>query len=240
MNFRLVPLHVKVRSDPTTALAEDGCSIGRTPDTLRNPARVRWVIALVLTVSLCWGVVPGACADPPSLDEIRQALQSQPAATVHEDRSRRGQGETHVLTCFPAISRDPAQFICLLEAAAAVTAGGPHAVALKRTAAGWTVMTEDNPDAQPACPPVEVAQSLLRRLRGEFLSVVGEAEEGQADFTDLRGPERDRKGPLRLMCQYEVEDLREKRGDREAALYVTYVWYANGKYSMDPDIEVWH
>lgn len=64
--------------------------------------------------------------------------------------------------------------------------------------------------------------------------MTGSVDEGAGYFTDKRGTLRDRKGPYRLMCRYDVS-----MAARGKYLYLTYVWHDGSRYVIDPDVEVW-
>lgn len=102
----------------------------------------------------------------------------------------------------------------------------------------WDVVLDQTgapPTIEGACAPLNIAQTAFRKLRGDAgLNVIGEVDDGEGLFTDERGMLRDKKGPYRLMCRYEVGT-----GFGNKYLIITYIWHDGSHYVVDPDIEVW-
>ncbi|WP_267549358.1 hypothetical protein [Rhizobium rhizogenes] len=91
------------------------------------------------------------------------------------------------------------------------------------------------PEIDGACAPLDIAQDALRKLRGDAkLRVTSEVDDGAGIFTTQRGMLRNKKGPYRLMCRYEVA-----AGSGKKDLVIAYVWHDGTRYVVDSDIEVW-
>jgi hypothetical protein len=102
----------------------------------------------------------------------------------------------------------------------------------------WLVVLDRTgrpPETEGACAPIDVAQAELRKLRrDDKLRVIREVDDGEGTFTAERGLLRDRKGPYRLMCRYDVVV-----GSGKQALLIAYVWHDGVHYIVDRDIEAW-
>ncbi|MFK0161278.1 hypothetical protein [Rhizobium sp. NPDC090279] len=137
--------------------------------------------------------------------------------------------------CVPAFGQPATTRLCSLTAEGRDfiqnlpfrLAGGRWEVVLERTGTP--------PEIDGACAPPDVAQTELRKLRGDAkLKVTGEVDDGAGTFTTERGVLRNKKGPYRLMCRYEVV-----AGSGKKDLVIAYVWHDGTHYSLDSDIEVW-
>lgn len=137
---------------------------------------------------------------------------------------------TSVDGCFPSSRHNT--LICLVRA----NDDGSSAtepVGFEHSNAGWKAV--DPTDISPICPKNEDATSLLQNIKGnKSIIVTGEVDDGKGDFSDQRGLTRERKGPMRLMCRFKVQD--SLGNDR---LYIAYLSFDNGRYVIDPDIEIW-
>ena len=66
----------------------------------------------------------------------------------------------------------------------------------------------------------------------QVIEVTGDIDDGQGLFSAERGMMRDKQGPTRIMCRYDVESQISER------MAITYFWYENGKYRLD-EVEDW-
>jgi hypothetical protein len=136
--------------------------------------------------------------------------------------------------CVPVFDRPATDFLCVVDWHTPVDGGEDiqeMALPFRRKAGKWEPI--DAAFLSPACPSLKEAQQLLRAFKkNDSLKVTGEIDEGQGLFSAERGMMRDKKGPLRIMCRFEVES---KIGDR---LALSYFWYENGKYRLD-EVEDW-
>ena len=136
--------------------------------------------------------------------------------------------------CVPVFDRPATDFLCVLDWHSPF-----HGEDLKETPVlfrqkgeTWTPI-EDDGIPSPACPSLKEAQQLLRAFKkNDSLKVTGEIDDGEGLFSAERGLTRNKKGPLRIMCRFEIES---KIGDRMA---ISYFWYENGKYKLDV-VEDW-
>jgi len=162
----------------------------------------------------------------PTTTQLQQAI----------DRVRPGSARTReLLGCVPAFGQPETVRLC------AMSAEGRDfidSLAFRLTDGRWDVVLDDAglpPTIEGACAPLDFAQTAFRKLRADAgLSVTGEVDNGEGLFTEQRGVLRDKTGPYRLMCRYEVAS-----GVGNKYLFITYVWHDGSHYVIDPDIEVW-
>lgn len=143
-----------------------------------------------------------------------------------------------ILGCVPAYGKGEDIFICPLEAINDRSDGKYSIVpvAFRKTKDAWQAIPENN--YSPACAPIDVAQENLRKIRSSSsIKIKSEVDNGEGSFSDQRGISRDQKGSYRIMCRYEgTQDL---LGTNEERLFISYLWYENGKYVFDKDVELW-
>ena len=186
----------------------------------------------VLAVAILAAVTTNAAvaADEPTTAEVETALEAAMKAAGLE---RPDLTVTVVDACFP-VHEQPNTFVCLLPMAGE---GRYDQVPLRRAGDRYdVVMDESGAPAwlDMACPPLAEAERFLRDARkDERLKVTGFAADPFGELTDERGQFRERKGPERLMCTYEM------KGRSGAQTAVTYVWRKDGKYVFEPEHEVW-
>lgn len=183
-------------------------------------------MAVALGMSSAQARASSEKAPPPTLAQLQQAL----------DRAKPGPPRIReFLGCVPAFGQPATVRLCTLlgERRDSVQslpfrfAGGRWDVVLDRTGAPL--------ENDGACAPLDVAQAALRKLRGDVkLRVAGEVDDGAGTFTTERGVIRDKSGPYRLMCRYEVV-----AGSGNKYLIIAYVWHDGARYSVDSDIEIW-
>jgi hypothetical protein len=167
-------------------------------------------------------------ANTPSSKDAEAAIRA-----VRGDTKSSTQFEvSNVGSCFPSSRHNT--LICLVTA---VYKGNSstEAVGFENTNSGWKAINPREIDISPICPNNKVATSLLQSVkRDKSIVVTGEVDSGKGDFSEERGLSRDKKGPMRLMCRFKVNDsLGEDR------LYISYLSFENGQYTVDPDIEIW-
>ena len=181
-------------------------------------------------VFLCGLFLPGiASAQQPSAAEAKDALVEfgkrvgkVPASEIEVKA---------VVGCYPIANRPSTDVICLLDAK---NNEGKHEVGeipFSRSNSRWSVLSAET-SYSPACPPKAEAESILRQsLHDPKTTVTDVPEEG--NLTDQRGMNRDKSGPMRLMCVYGVDGA---LGERTV---VGYFQFEAGKYLLDADAEVW-
>lgn len=142
-----------------------------------------------------------------------------------------------VSLCVPAAHQPKGAFVCLVDATGQDEEYHQQTVVFRQTHGKWSVDAPDEEtEPQAACPTQAEAEPQLRTLRHQSdLKIKNVLDDGVGDFTTDRGISRDKQGPMRLMCKYEVE---YKPGDDEL-LIIAYVNYSAGKYSIDSDLELW-
>ena len=137
--------------------------------------------------------------------------------------------------CVPAFERAANEFLCVLDFFSP-TYGGEEApetpIPFRHQNGTWSMVTDSGFDS-PACPSPKEAERLLRAFKkNDSLKVKDDIDDGQGLFSAERGMMRDKKGPLRIMCRYDVESQISER------MAITYFWYENGKYRLD-EVEDW-
>lgn len=165
-------------------------------------------------------------AASPTVEQLQQAIDA-----VKKDAPKI---ET-MLGCLPAHGEPETQRVCVLQFNGLKS---NQEIAFRRDGGGWQLVLDEAGEPVPgeaACAPLEVAEAALRRIRGDAgLRVTGSVDEGAGIFTDARGMLRDKPGPYRLMCRYDVSTV-----SGAEYLYLTYVWHDGSQYVIDPDVEVW-
>lgn len=138
--------------------------------------------------------------------------------------------------CVPVFGRPATDFLCVLDWRSPFQESEDlkeTPILFRQKGESWTPIEDDDGIPSPACPSLKEAQQLLRAFKkNDTLKVTGEIDDGEGTFAAERGMMRDKKGPLRIMCRYELES---KIGDR---LAISYFWYENGKYRLD-EVEDW-
>ncbi len=165
-----------------------------------------------------------AMSGGPSSDEVEQAL----AASLRQRKVNHSLKVDRLHGCFPQARRN--EWLCLVEYPG--RSGRPlvDELVFRRSAQQWTV--DPDADADPLCPPQDVAQAAFQTIRNDARLKITE-DAGSGTLSESRGLLRDKKGPLRLACTYEVETgLGLELG------IVAYSSYQNGRYVIDPDLDV--
>lgn len=165
----------------------------------------------------------------PAISEIESAIASISSGNKSKKIEVKILG---VEGCYPTGQKD--NFICLVRA----LSGGNTSVEelpMQNVRGKWSLLKPNETRLSPRCPGNTEATKLLRTLKGRSdIEVTGETDDGEGSFSDERGMTRSEKGPLRLMCRFNVND--SLGTDR---LYICYLSYTDGKYRIDPDVEVW-
>lgn len=196
---------------------------------MRNCTRLLGLAVFFVTV------VPATCFSQELTPEkatvaIVQALKAQ-------GRDTAGVKVLEIHGCIPASKRSPGDFVCALKVQSPNGASSRELnyFSFRSAKNAWQVLPDEHFD--PACAPLDVAQRELRRIRAnDSLTVKREVDDGEGSFSDERGMMRDQKGPLRVMCRYEGQ---EHGSSSEDTLFISYVWFKNGQYSIDNDVEIW-
>ena len=185
---------------------------------------------LFLAVSSAWGADASTLTPAQAEASMKSAFRKNPeiknvdALKVHK-----------VHGCVPAFDRPATDFLCVLDWHSPVQEGEDAKetpVPFRHKDGTWTVLL-DGDSLDPACPSLKEAQQLLRAFKkNDSLVVTGEIDDGEGMFAAERGMMRDKKGPLRIMCRFELES---RISDRMA---LSYFWYENGKYRLD-EVEDW-
>ena len=168
-------------------------------------------------------------ADPlPPIKEVEDSINSIKAA-------RGGGGDLlrilAVEGCYP--SNRAKTYVCLIRGTFKQETTVQE-VPIEKNGETWKVLDPNENSVSAVCPNNDEATKLLRALKGRSdIVVVGEVDGGLAIFSDQRGLTRNKKGPMRLMCRFNVND---SIGDDR--LYLSYVGFYDGKYFIDPDIEL--
>jgi hypothetical protein len=193
-----------------------------------------WYLPLVTVGALYLGLAapaqsaPSAAAPPPPTAVQLQSAMEAVKSGVPRIAEFPG--------CLPAFQRPENVRLCVLKLQGSYD--GFQEIPLRFSKGHWAVLLDKTgkpAETSAACAPVTFAQSALRRLRGDDnLRVTGEIDDGEGNFTDRRGTNRDRQGAYRLMCRYEVA-----KGAGQKELVIAYVWYDRSKYLIDADVEVW-
>lgn len=177
---------------------------------------------------ICVGLPAAAQPAPgagvwPSVAEAQAALD----AAVRPGSGAKGFQVERILGCLPA-HQVKGVWVCPVQ-----VAGQKHVFEFnfERPVGQWRLREQDT---QPACAPYATAEAAFRQQEGhQGLKVKGSVDEGSGLFTDQRGMLRDRRGPYRLMCRYDVA-----KGSTDW-LYITYVWHDGQHYIVDADVEKW-
>lgn len=182
----------------------------------------------LLGCSVFFFAAQSAAEDLPAISEIESAISS-----LSGDKSEKIAVKIlGVEGCYPAGQKE--DFVCLVRA----LSGGKtdvEEVPMQKKLGKWSMLNPNESKLSPRCPENAEATKLLRALKGRSdIEVTGEVDDGAGSFSAERGLTRNEKGPLRLMCRFNVND--SLGTDR---LYLCYLSYADGKYKIDPDVEVW-
>lgn len=193
------------------------------------------ITSLQLILALLALAIPAlAYADSreaPSLGEVKQAIQR---AVRDRGKDAGGIEVRTVHGCYPVYASKTAELICLVDMNSPDGSFQTEQLVFRK-GKSWEVLIDDesSDSRSPACPNKRLAEPLLREsLRDSQLIVAPSDESGT--FSDERGLNRDKSGPLRLMCTYSVKG---KLGEQTV---VGYFQYLDGKYVLDPDREIWN
>ncbi|TIX87784.1 hypothetical protein [Rhizobium sp. P44RR-XXIV] len=184
------------------------------------------IMAVTLGMSSAQARASSGTAPAPTKEQLQQAL----------DRVKPGSPRIHeFLGCVPAMGQPATVRLCMLTAEGR---GFVQDLPFRFVGGRWEVVLDQTgapPEIDGACAPLDIAQDALRKLRGDAkLRVTGEVDDGAGIFTAERGMLRNKKGPYRLMCRYEVA-----AGSGKKDLVIAYVWHDGTRYVVDSDIEVW-
>jgi len=139
-----------------------------------------------------------------------------------------------ILGCYPGAGDNKGQFLCLVDMNGPDGEFRVQTLPLERMGAdAWQVMPPTVVPT-PACPSKAVAEPLFQKKMGSAARVTDAPNENDGTFTDERGKFRDKKGPMRLMCTYEITR------SMGAATVVAYFTFKDGKYGLDGDVETWY
>ena len=198
-------------------------------DTKTSLARIVFpAIALALGMTLAQARAASETALPmsPTIEQLQQALERVKPGLPRIRES---------LGCVPAFKKPVTVRLCALIADGRDSV---HDLPFQFGDGRWDVVldrTGTPPEIDGACAPLDIAQAAFRTLRGDAkLRVTGEVDDGAGTFTEERGVLRDKEGPYRLMCRYEVV-----AGSGNKYLLIAYVWHDGAHYVVDSDIEVW-
>jgi hypothetical protein len=168
-------------------------------------------------------------AQLPTLEEAQKGVNQVLFARTND--ATRKLKINKVLGCLPAFKQPKGTWVCPLEYESDNEVR-QSSFTFKNTPQGWQAQQSD---AKPACAPLAIAELAFRQTYGQpQLKVKGEVDDGEGLFTSDRGMTRNRKGPYRLMCRYEVQTI-----SNPDALFLTYVWHDGEKYIIDADVERW-
>jgi hypothetical protein len=186
---------------------------------------------LFLAVSSVWGADASTLTSAQAEASMKSALRKNP-----ELKNVDALKVNKVHGCVPAFGRPATDFLCVLDwhsPAQGVEDAKEIPVPFRHKDGTWTVLEDFDGLPAPACPSLKEAQQLLRTSKkNDSLVVTGEIDDGEGLFSAERGMMRDKKGPLRIMCRYEVESKISER------MAISYFWYENGKYRLD-EVEDW-
>jgi len=198
-------------------------------DTKASLARIFFpACALVMGMTLAQARASSETALPalPTMDQLQHAL----------DRVKPGLPRIREsLGCVPAFEKPVTVRLCALIADGRASV---QDLPFRFADGEWEVILDPTgapPEIDGACAPLDIAQAAFRTLRGDVkLRVTGKVDDGEGTFTGRRGVLRDKEGPYRLMCRYEVV-----AGSGNKYLLIAYVWHDGAHYVVDSDIEVW-
>lgn len=188
---------------------------------------------LALSTALAFGLLAGAAEGSPLSP---QQAESAITAAVKAMGRQATVKVYDVLGCLPAFNKPKGTWICRIDHLHPGRGTREQRnYVFRQKGNDWTIHPEEMA-LNAACPPNGFAQTAFRTMRNDNgLRVLSEVDKGEGSFTDSRGMSRDKKGPMRLMCRYEV-----KTGSGRDLLFITYVWHDGRTYSIDPDIEIWN
>lgn len=139
-----------------------------------------------------------------------------------------------MLGCYPGAGDDAGRFLCLVNVSGDDGTFTVQPIGFEQKgAAGWQAVPPSMVPT-PACPSKALAEPLFQQRMGSSAKVTDAPNADDGLFSDERGLTREKKGPMRLMCTYDVT-----RGGA-ASTVVAYFTYRNGRYGLDADYETWH
>ncbi len=182
------------------------------------------ILAAATTMTNAQSAKQSGAVPSPSVEQLQQAI----------DAVRKGKRIGKMLGCLPAAGK-PAAVVCVLQASGSASY---QELPFRYDGGRWRLVLDESgspAEIGAACAPLKVAEAALRKIRGDGgLRVTGSVDEGEGTFTDARGVSRNRKGPYRLMCRYNVSAAGGEY------LYLAYVWHDGSRYVIDPDVEIWN
>lgn len=192
-----------------------------------SPARLSpWCASMWLAASLLLVALPAAAQPTPAetATAITTALTAmgRAPATAVQVRS--------IVGCYPGAGDGAPWLLCLVDMNDRNGQFGVQRVPMRRAGDQWRIH-EVAGLPSIACPSKADAEPLFQKAMGTGARVTDVPDDGT--LSDERGMNRGKKGPLRLMCTYEVTR------SLGAVTVVAYFGYAHGKYTLDPDYEVW-
>lgn len=163
---------------------------------------------------------------PITVEQAQRAINAHPKIKAMALAERPKIAE--VLGCIPA-SAPKGSWVCPVQIA---NRDHINDLTFRNTEKGWELLEEEG---TPACAPLPVEEKVYRQVLGDkSIHVTGEVDDGEGLFTDERGMMRNKKGPYRLMCRYEVAT-----STNPDALFITYIWHDGENYIVDHDWERW-
>jgi hypothetical protein len=164
----------------------------------------------------------------PSIEQAQRGVDEVMLARTKDPK--RGLKVLEVLGCLPSMKNPKTVWVCPIKIDA--PSGNILKFTFQKSPDGWRALIED---AKAACAPLAEAERAFKQMRpGGKFKVKGEVDDGEGLFTTDRGTLRDKRGPYRLMCRYEVETA-----SNPDALFITYVWHDGNSYVIDTDVERW-
>lgn len=186
--------------------------------------------SFAVALTLVAGVQPLHAQQEPSDADVRTAVADLVATLAN--KPPRPIVVREIAGCYPGAGDDKGHFLCLAIMNAPDGAVGVQPLALQRVGATWKA-APPSVVPTPACPSKAIAEPLFQQRMGSSARVTDAPNDDDGLFTDERGISRDRKGPMRLMCTYEVTR------SLGPSTIVAYFTYRNGKYGLDADYETW-
>lgn len=185
---------------------------------------------LFFAVSSAFGAEPPLITTAQAEAALKSAFRNRP--DMQKDIDRLKVHKVH--GCVPAFERTANERLCILDFFSPAY-GGEEApetpIPFRYQNGNWSMVTDSGFDS-PACPSLKEAERLLRAFKkNDSLKVTGDIDDGQGLFVGEHGMVPGKKGPLRIMCRYDVELTVEQ-------LAILYFWYEDGKYRLD-DLEGW-
>jgi hypothetical protein len=135
--------------------------------------------------------------------------------------------------CYPIKGRLPSDKLCLVDIKGLDGSFFIQEFPFRFEASKWELL-DPKGTYYPACPSRPQAQTLLREVL-PYRNVQLAEEDVPSDgvFTNERGANGNKKGPMRLACTYGVST------DTGKLTVIGYFRYEHGQYAIDPDKEIW-